>query len=98
MSKKKACFNSNCTNYKKTKYKASEKVCPHCGIKLGFVCARKSCYKAISSKTTEQYCPICKAERDDKKEKVWDDVKKVGGMALSIGLTIVGSKVGIKKK
>lgn len=98
MSKKKACLSPNCSNYKKTKYKASEKLCPHCGETLVTVCAKKGCYKAISEKTKEHYCPLCKADIDDRNAKILDGAKKAGGLALSLGLTFVGSKFGTKKK
>ena len=98
MSKKRACLNPNCSDYKKNKYKASEKVCPHCQELLEFVCAKKGCYKAISEKTKEKYCPICKAEIDDRNAEIWDSTKKVCGIALSIGLSVVGVKFGGKKK
>ena len=89
MSKKKACLNPSCSDCRKTKYKASEKLCPHCGEQLEFVCAQKGCYKVISAKTKETYCPLCKADIDD---------RKVGGVALSIGLSLVGVKFGSRKK
>lgn len=98
MSKKRACLNPSCSDYKKTKYRASEKVCPHCQGMLEFVCANKGCYKVIPEKQKEKYCPICKAEIDDTKAEIWDGVKKIGGAALSLGIAIVGSKFGLKKK
>ena len=98
MSKKKACLNPSCSECRKTKYKASEKLCPHCGEQLEFVCAQKGCYKVISAKTKEAYCPLCKADIDDRKAEFWDGAKKVGGVALSIGLSFVGIKFGGRKK
>ena len=98
MSKKKACLNPNCSDYKKSKYKASEKVCPHCQGMLEIVCANKGCYKVIPEKQKEKYCPICKAEIDDTNEKIWNGVKAIGSAALTIGLSFVGVKFGGKKK
>lgn len=98
MSKKKACLNPSCSNCRKTKYKASENLCPHCGEQLEFVCAKKGCYKAIPTKTREKYCPICKADIDDRNVELWDSVKKIGGVALSIALSVAGTRIGVKKK
>lgn len=98
MSKKKACLNPTCSNCRETKYKTSKKVCPHCGEQLEFVCAKKGCYKVISAKTKERYCPLCKADIDDRNAEIWDNTKKVGGLALSLGLSLVGAKYGSRKK
>jgi hypothetical protein len=98
MSKKKACLNPNCSDYKKTKYKATEQACPHCQEILEFTCAKKGCYKVIPETQKSKYCPICKAEIDDTRAEIWDGAKKVGGLALSIGLSFVGVKFGGKKK
>lgn len=98
MNKKKACLNPKCDDYKKTKYKVSEKVCPHCQEMLEFVCAQKGCYKVIPEKQKDKYCPICKAEIDDNKEAAWNRAKKIGSAALGIALTIASTKFGGKKK
>lgn len=75
MGKKKACFNKECSNYTKTKYKASKTVCPVCEKDLGWVCSGKKCFKMIPE--TEKYCAICKADANDTIEKTWDVARKV---------------------
>lgn len=98
MSKKKACFNPECSDCKKTKFKPSEKVCPVCQKELDWVCAGKGCFKLIPK--TEKYCPICQADINDKKEKVWDTTKKVGGAVIGFGFIIGSALIGkdISKK
>lgn len=98
MNKKKACLNLNCSDYKKIKYKVSEKMCPHCKKPLEFVCAKKGCYKVISEKQKDKYCPICKAEIDDTKAAAWNHVKNIGSVTLGIALTLVSTKFSGKKK
>lgn len=98
MSKKKACLNPDCNDYKKTKYKTKEQMCPHCGEKLEIVCAQKDCYKVIFEKSKEKYCPLCKAEIDDRNAKILDGTKKVVVGMASIAIAIVGPKIGLKKK
>ena len=92
MNKKKACFNPECRDCKKLKYKASETVCSTCQKELDWVCSGKGCFKLIPK--TEKYCPICQAEINDKKEKVWDTTKKVAGTALGFALAIGSALVG----
>ena len=49
----------------------------------------------------EKYCPIHIAERQDKKEKAGDTVKKVGGGLLAFGglvVTVGKAAIDIAKK
>lgn len=92
MSKKKACFNPECSNYKKTKYKSSETVCSVCQKELDWVCAGKGCFKMIPK--TDKYCPICQADINDKKEKAWDTTKKVAGTAFGLALAFGSALIG----
>ena len=98
MSKKKACFNPECSDCKKTKFKPSEKVCPVCQKELDWACAGKGCFKLIPK--TEKYCPVCQADINDKKEKAWDITKKVlytaGSVAVAIGSAVVGKNISKK--
>jgi hypothetical protein len=96
--KNKACLNLDCSEYKKTKYKSSEKVCPVCSRTLITVCAKKGCYKAIPVNDKAKYCPVCEAEIADNKERAWDNAKKIGSTALGIALTVGGIIFGGKKK
>ena len=102
MSKKKACLNALCTDCRQTKYKASEQLCPHCQEKLEFVCAKKGCFKLLPNNHKDKYGMRHRVEIDDKKAELLDGVKKVGGLALSIGASIGASavldKFNIKKK
>ena len=89
MAKKKACLNPSCSNCKRTKYKESEQICPICHGKLDFVCTNKGCYKVISEKLKEKFCPICKAEKEDTKAKVIDVSKKALGVAGTIATLVI---------
>ena len=99
MSKIKACFNSECSDCKKTKYKASENVCPVCNKELDWVCGGKGCFKLIPK--TEKYCPVCQADINDQKEKAWDITKKVlytaGSITIAIASSVIGKGISKKK-
>ena len=69
MKRVKGCLNSECSEYKKTYFKASDENCMICGSKLSYVCKYPECFKAISDDTKECYCPIHIAERKDKKKE-----------------------------
>ena len=101
MKRAKCCLNSKCIEYKKTHYKESDEYCVKCGTKLSFVCKHPKCFKQIPDNVKEEYCPIHLAERQDKKEKRVDTVKKVGGGILAFGgliLTAGKPAVDIMKK
>lgn len=100
MSKKRACFNPNCSDYKKTKHKKSVIVCPHCQGMLEFVCAKKGCYKVLPEEYEEQYCPNCKEDIHDRNVAILDGAKKIGGVAGAIlaGFSLfVGRDISKKK-
>ena len=101
MSKNKACLNPTCSNYKKEKYKTAERLCPYCGNQLEYICAQKGCFKVIPENPKEKFCPLCKAEIDDRNAKAWDVTKKVAGYvgtAFTFALSFVGAKNFSKKK
>ena len=85
MKRVKGCLNSECSEYKKTYFKASDENCMICGSKLSYVCKYPECFKAISDDTKECYCPIHIAERKDKKDKREGMAKKVGGGLIAFG-------------
>ena len=96
MKRVKACLNSSCTEYQKTYYKESDEYCEKCGAKLSYVCKHPKCFKQIPDDVKENYCPVHKAERQDKKEKRVKTVKRIGGGILAaVTLTITAGKAAI---
>ena len=91
MKRVKGCLNSNCDEYKKTYYKVSDEYCVKCGTKLSYVCKHHKCFKQIPDDIKEIYCPVHIAERKDKKEKLHDVVKKIGGGAAAFGTFILAA-------
>ena len=89
MKKVKGCLNNSCSEYKKTYYKETDEYCVKCGTRLSYVCKHKKCFKQIPDDIKEVYCPIHIAEKQDKKEKRGDTLKKVGGGVLMVGATII---------
>ena len=70
MSAIKGCINKNCISFKKKiQYKKTEDFCSKCGDKLQYVCKNKKCHKQLPD-NSEKYCPICLAEKKDKKNKL----------------------------
>lgn len=75
----KGCINESCKAYKKKHYKNDDNYCLICGQKLYFVCA--DCWKQFDD-NKEKYCILCKAARDDKKDKFIEDAK---GVVIGVG-------------
>lgn len=84
MKRVKGCLNSNCKEYRKTYYKESDEYCVKCGTKLSYVCKQPKCFKQIPDDAKEKYCPIHAVERQDKKEKRNESLKKLGSGALAV--------------
>lgn len=101
MKRVKGCLNRECTEYKKTFFKASDEYCVKCGSKLSYVCKYPKCFKSIPDEVQEKYCPIHIAEIQDKKEKREETAKKFGGGILAIGgaaITIGKTAIDIVRK
>ena len=58
MKRVKACLNSECSECKKTYYKATDEFCVKCGSKLSYVCKHKNCFKALPDDSKEILCPV----------------------------------------
>ena len=99
MKQAKGCGNDSCVaNKKKITYKEDDKFCPKCGLDLVVVC--KKCRIPLPVGTTDAYCVRCEADREDRKDKAVDTVKKVGSAALAVGTFAIsiasGGKIGKK--
>lgn len=90
----KGCPNEACEMHtKKKKQPAENDYCPKCGTKLIFVCEKCFCeIEDIDSK--HKLCLRCEAEAAEKKEKMKDDVKNIGGKAAALGAAAAGAVVG----
>lgn len=94
MSKVKGCINNRCVaNKKKIRYPESEKFCSKCGQPLSYVC--KKCYTPIES--SEKYCVIHQAEKDDHADKMKKKLLCVGpSIAGVVVLTLTKGKEIVK--
>lgn len=94
----KGCPNVNCEMHKNKKQQDNKNdYCPKCGTKLVYVC--KKCFKEIEDNgPSHTICSLCEAKEEEKKQKMADDLKNVGTVALSAGAGIVAlaSKAGKK--
>lgn len=89
MKKVKACLNSECSECKKTYYKATDEFCVKCGSRLSYVCKHKNCFKALPDDSKDVLCPVHLAEKKDREEKVKDGLMKVGtGIVAAAGFVI----------
>lgn len=90
------CQNESCKAFHKIKYKHGEETCPDCGEPLVRIC--KDCYTPISDET-KQYCALCEAEHSDRRDKIWDGVKRYGSVAATIVIGyFIGDKTGFDPK
>lgn len=79
----KGCPNESCKAYKKAKYKAEDRFCKDCGTELIFVCSK--CWTPLAGDDpNKKICAKCEAKAQDRKEKVIDMGKKIGGAALAV--------------
>lgn len=95
----KGCTNESCSaNQTKLKYKKDEEYCNVCGEKLQHVCANKSCYKFIEGE--EKYCLCCNAQKNEFRDNIIENGKKIIGVATTATLLAVRviSKFSKKKK
>lgn len=71
-----------------SKLSGKEEYCPKCSAKIHYRCKNKNCNKELDNGEFF-YCPICKTEMDEKKEKLVKGLK-YGALALgSVALTII---------
>lgn len=76
------CVNVKCESYKKKHYKDDLEYCPNCGKELEYVCAK--CWKVMDD-NSEKYCLSCKANNEQKIEKI-----KAAGLKIVGGVGAVG--------
>lgn len=81
----KGCVNSDCnSNQKGKQYTKKEFLfCPECGMPLSHVC--KKCNTVLTNDESK-YCIRCEEVRQDKKDKLKDDLKKTGGAVAGIAV------------
>lgn len=95
MKRYKGCVNPDCKSCKaRTKIGADRIACRDCGEVLVYVC--KDCFTVLPENHHSAYCFGCEAKHKDKRDSVWNGVKKVGGVALSaagIVLTYFGKDI-----
>ena len=86
--RKKGCPNENCEMHKKKKMQTLENdYCPKCGTKLVYVCMK--CFKQIEDNGPKhRICSLCDAKEEEKKQKMINGIKYVGGAAVGLGGTI----------
>ena len=89
--RKKACPNEGCKTHKKKKYPSKINYCPECGTELVYVCKSHNCYKELDDSLQDHdYCFECETERNDRKDKVIEAAKKVGGgVAAFAGVALI---------
>lgn len=91
-SRKKACPNEKCENYKSKKYSSKNNYCPICGEELVFVCKSINCYKPIEDIGPKHvYCEECLAKQKDAKDSVVKGAKKIGA-AAGAAVVAIGQK------
>lgn len=88
MKKNKGCTNADCIACeKKTHFREDDNFCPKCGNELFYVC--QGCHMKFEDNSKE-YCIYCERERESKKQKRIDTLKKVGPSVVA-GVAAVGA-------
>lgn len=83
------CSNPTCQKaQEKAKFKAEENYCPICGSELVFVCAK--CHGPLDDEgPRHKICAGCEATVNDRREKMADGAKKVGGVIAGVACAAV---------
>lgn len=91
MGKIRLCTNDQCVACeKKTAYKkADDTFCVKCGGELVFVC--KKCKEVQLTEADGDLCQECQMQQDEKLEKTFDTLRKVGAIVASSGAFIVAA-------
>ena len=89
----KACPNTNCEAYKKTRYKANDEYCSKCGSPLVLVCSKCWTPLAVDDKKIT-ICEKCQAKKDDRKHNTIEFGKKAGQAVVAVA----GVAVAVVKK
>lgn len=91
----KGCLNTECSRYKKKRFKETDRVCDKCNTKLVFVCAK--CFKELSEEGfLRKICANCEADLADNQYKFKRRLKFFGsafaGLALAVLAGIMQNK------
>ncbi|MBQ4282595.1 MAG: hypothetical protein IJB96_01550 [Lachnospira sp.] len=94
MGKIRLCTNAECVAcQKKTVYKKGDDTfCVKCGGELVYMC--KNCKEVELTESDGDYCPECQVLQDEKREKMFATMKKVGAGVAASG-TVIAATVKI---